>query len=66
MDQYEPQEGINAHKRWLATLCHQSQCERQQKEAGEEDFDRVELGQQQATARQQCSHVRETVADAAA
>ena len=35
-------------------------------EAGEENFDRVDLGRQQATARQQCRRVRETVADTAA
>ena len=66
MDQSEPQEGINAHKQQLAMLCQQRQHERQQNEAGEEDFDRVHLGRQQATARQQCQRGRETVAVAAA
>jgi hypothetical protein len=44
MDQSEPQEIINVHHQWLATLCQQCQRERQQKEAGEKDFERVELG----------------------
>ena len=66
MDQSEPQERIDVHKQRLATLWQQRRRERQQNEAGEEDFDRVELGRQQATARQQCRHGRETVADTAA
>ena len=66
MDQSKPKEGINTHKQWLATLCQPRQHERQQNEAGEEDFERVEWGWQQATARQQCRRGRETVADTAA
>ena len=66
MDQFEPQEGINMHKGQLAKLYQQGRRERQQKDAGEEDFDRVELGQQQATARQQCQRGRKTVVVAAA
>ena len=46
-------------------LCLQCPHERQQKEAGEEDFERVELGQQQGKARQQCWCGRETVVDTA-
>ena len=66
MDQSEPQEGINMHKWQLATLHQQRRRERQQNEAGEEIFERVELGWQQATLRQQCWCGRETVADTAA
>ena len=40
MDQSEPQEGINMHKRRLATLWQQRWRERQQNEAGEENFDK--------------------------
>ena len=65
MDQSEPQEGINTHKQRLAMLRQQCQHERHQNEAGEGDFDRVELGWQLATARQQCQCGRETVAIAA-
>ena len=47
-------------------LFQQCRCERQQNKGGEDDFEREELGRQQATARQQCWHGRETVAVAAA
>ena len=47
-------------------FCQQSQRERQQKEAGENDIERVELRGQQAAARQECWHGRETVANTTA
>ena len=54
MDQSEPQDIINTHQQCLAIFCQQSQRERQQKEAGENDIERVELRGQQAAARQEC------------